>query len=400
MAGQGRKVRVLQVTREAAGDQRYGMGKAVAQLIDGLAALDIPSERYCAAALPAASLAQADERAQRWAARHGTHQLGILQVVSRAWQTGFDAARVAAERGFTHVHCHDAVVAHGFASAPESAGMACGITQHGFDSIAFALRHYVVPIDDALFAALARLESQVLGSLGWAVYMTRLGVNRVASQLGMVPTAQWHVVPHARPAWNPPDRSAARLMLGWRADQRVLLAVGQLIPLKRFDWIVRAMRGLDPRWGLVILGEGDIDAVMRAADEAGVARPHVTATDAPQTYYAAADAFTSASAIESFGMAHLEAMVQGLPVACTAVGGVPEVVGDAGILLPDDEAGFARGLRAFLGDEQAQRRASLQAAARAETWPDQPAIAQRHRSIYRGAPLGGMRVDPIDAFFA
>lgn len=400
MAGQGRKVRVLQVTREAAGDQRYGLGKAVAQLMNGLGALDIPSERFCAAHLPAASLAQADERAQRWAVRHGTHQLGILQVVSRAWQTGFEAARAAAHGGFTHVHCHDAVVAHGFASAPESTGIACGITQHGFDSIAFALRHYVVPIDEALFAALARLESQMLGGLGWAVYMTRLGANRVASQLGMEPTAQWHVVPHARPEWSLPNRSAARSMLGWNADRRVLLAVGQLIPLKRFDWVVRAMRGLDPRWTLVILGEGDIDAVMRAADEAGVARPHVTATDEPQTWYAAADAFTSASAIESFGMAHLEAMVAGLPIACTAVGGVPEVVGDAGVLLPDDEAHFARGLGAFLGDGQALRTASLRATARAETWADAADIARRHRAIYRDSPSGGMRVDPVDSFFA
>lgn len=390
-------MRVLQVTREAAGDQRYGLGKAVAQLISGLGDLGIESACYCAADVEPASLDSADARAQRWTARHGAQQAGILQVVSRAWQTGFDAARIAAEGGFTHVHCHDSVVAHGFASAAPSAGMALGITQHGFDSIAHAVRDHVMPIDPPLFEALARLESQMLQAMGWAVFMTQLGADRVALHLGIRPTSHWHVVPHARPNWVVPDRAAARSMLGIAPAQRVLLAVGQLIPAKRFDWVVRAMRGL-PRWSLMVLGEGDADALMRAAEEAGVPRPRIAVTDQPQAWYAAADAFTSASATESFGMAHLEAMLTGLPIACTAVGGVPEVVGSGGCLLPDDEGAYARGLRDFLGDDDALRSAAGRAAARAAAWPDRAEIARRHQALYAQAPSRhGIQVTPIDS---
>ena len=393
-------MRVLHVTREAAGDQRYGLGKAVAQLVSGLGDLGIESECHFAAHLEPAARASADARAQRWTARHGAHQSGILQVVSRAWQIGFDAARVAAERGFTHVHCHDSVVAHGFASAPHSAGMALGITQHGFDSIAQAVRDHVMPIDPPLFEALARLESQMLQAMGWAVFMTKLGADRVAFLLGIRPTSRWHVVPHARPHWVPPDRAAARSMLGIAPGQRVLLAVGQLIPAKRFDWVVRALRGFDPRWSLVVLGEGDEAAVMRAADEAGVPRPRITVTDQPQAWYAAADAFTSASATESFGMAHLEAMLTGLPIACTAVGGVPEVVSGAGCLLPDDEEAYAQGLRDFLGDDNALRSAAGRAAARAAAWPDRVEIARRHHALYADAPpRHGIQVTPIGSVF-
>lgn len=59
-----------------------------------------------------------------------------------------------------------------------------------------------------------------------------------------------------------------------------------------------------------------------------------------------------------------EALATGLPVVASRIGGIPELVGDAGVLVtPDDPAALARALRSLLAD--ADRRAALSAAARA-----------------------------------
>jgi predicted O-linked N-acetylglucosamine transferase (SPINDLY family)/glycosyltransferase involved in cell wall biosynthesis len=61
----------------------------------------------------------------------------------------------------------------------------------------------------------------------------------------------------------------------------------------------------------------------------------------------AADIFILPSLLESLGLAIIEAMAKGLPVIASAVGGIPEVLGDTGKLLPDpkiDSQGTVREL--------------------------------------------------------
>ena len=84
-------------------------------------------------------------------------------------------------------------------------------------------------------------------------------------------------------------------------------------------------------------------------------------------------------------MANLEALCAGLPSLCSAVGGVPEVVGDGGWLVPNDQATLTRSLTAMLTDDAWRLGWAARAAARAAQWPDARTIAEQYVAIYKAA---------------
>ena len=73
--------------------------------------------------------------------------------------------------------------------------------------------------------------------------------------------------------------------------------------------------------------------------------------------YAAADCFVFPSLLEGFGLPVLEAMMRGVPVACSDRGSLAEVAGDAALLFdPESEPAIAAAIERLLSDpEEAQR---------------------------------------------
>ena len=69
--------------------------------------------------------------------------------------------------------------------------------------------------------------------------------------------------------------------------------------------------------------------------------------------YSNADVFVLSSLYEPFGIVLLQAMCVKTPVIATSVGGVPEVVGDAGLLVPPANAlAIAEALRRVCSDKK------------------------------------------------
>jgi glycosyltransferase involved in cell wall biosynthesis len=76
-----------------------------------------------------------------------------------------------------------------------------------------------------------------------------------------------------------------------------------------------------------------------------------------RTFYAAADAFVFPSLYEGFGLPPLEAMATGTPVITTSVSSLPEVVGNAAMIVnPENVFDIARGIREVLLDPAVRNR--------------------------------------------
>jgi glycosyltransferase involved in cell wall biosynthesis len=151
------------------------------------------------------------------------------------------------------------------------------------------------------------------------------------------------------------------------------------MPWRNAPRLLRAASRLG--FGLLFVGR-DIwgnDPTQRLAREQGWdwARfaGYVGADDLP-ALYAAASVFAYPSLYEGFGIPPLEAMACGTPVVASTQGALPEVLGDAALLVdPYDEDALAQALQAAAEDRGQLRRRGLQRAARydwsvaaAETW--------------------------------
>lgn len=391
-------MRVLMVTRESAEDRRYGLGRSLAPLLAPLAAAGAEVRYFSADDLDAAGVARRQARVARWehwpALAGRPNRINLLRAWSERLHVGFAAARVAAREAYTHVHAHDPWLACGVALGLRRHGavdIRWGFTQHGFGSYSHATHEDGLEQGPAAQALLRRIERWATRRARWVTAPTHAGLAQLARDLGLpaIP-AHWHCVPHARPALAAPtaaQRAAARASLGWTDEDLVVLAVGRLVPLKCFDRIVQACAAQrDPCLRLQLLGGGDAAPLRELAQSLGFGdRLHVTSTDDVTPFFHGADIYLSASSTESFGLANLEALCAGLPAVCSAVGGVPEVMGDGAWLVPNDTPTLARTLAALLAEEPLRRQWAARALARAAGWPSPEEIARSYVAMYQAA---------------
>lgn len=151
----------------------------------------------------------------------------------------------------------------------------------------------------------------------------------------------------------------AKLYIGLKPDDRMILFVGRIEPLKGVDTLIEAMACLRAKEAegkpvhLAIIG-GDPSAspeemntemarLQKLCGDLGLDQSvvflGVRDQDKLPYYYSAAEVVVMPSHYESFGMVALEAMACGTPVIASEVGGLAYLVrdGETGFTIPDQE---------------------------------------------------------------
>jgi glycosyltransferase involved in cell wall biosynthesis len=139
-----------------------------------------------------------------------------------------------------------------------------------------------------------------------------------------------------------------------------VLSVGRIDSEKNPMLLVETLallRQADPRWRLVVCGEGPLRAALAdRIEQAGLTsstelRGYVPIDEDLLDLYRSSHAFLHVSWTEGAPQVLIEAFASGLPVVATAVGGVPEAAGDAGLLMRPGDASAAAAALARIADD-------------------------------------------------
>jgi D-inositol-3-phosphate glycosyltransferase len=150
----------------------------------------------------------------------------------------------------------------------------------------------------------------------------------------------------------------AKMYIGLKPEDRMVLFVGRIEPLKGVDTLIQAMSCLQLKETkrpvhLAIIGgdpgaspeemSAEMARLQKLCDDLGLDQSVVFLGQRDQDklpyYYSAAEVVVMPSHYESFGMVALEAMACGTPVIASEVGGLAYLVrdGETGFTIPDQE---------------------------------------------------------------
>jgi glycosyltransferase involved in cell wall biosynthesis len=191
--------------------------------------------------------------------------------------------------------------------------------------------HVAADLLDGAFRALGRFVPVVVVGPALAARY-RGGAEVLALTVSLIPARELEDVPAER---------------RWNGDELTAISVGRLEeeknPLLLAD-VLAALRAKDPRWRLVVCGEGPLEGALRDRLAAlGVAaaadlRGYLPLADGLRDAYREAHAFLHVSRTEGLPQVLFEAFAARLPVVATDVGSVAEAGGDAVLLVPAEDA--------------------------------------------------------------
>ena len=147
-----------------------------------------------------------------------------------------------------------------------------------------------------------------------------------------------------------------------RLDNMVLMVMSRDTAVKGLRYLLEALAELRKRWDLKLvvvgttLGDGVTEKLMAklGVTDAVTFRNQIETSELIKLYRSAT-LVAVPSTYEGFGIPAAEAMACGAPLVSTTAGALPEVVGDAGILIPPADSAALAAAIAGLMDNPAKR---------------------------------------------
>lgn len=171
--------------------------------------------------------------------------------------------------------------------------------------------------------------------------------------------------------------------------EKIILNVGAIQKRKNIARLVEAFEALDTSWRLVLAGStgyGSAEILARIARSPASRRIVVAGYVPPEDlagWYARAELFAFPSLDEGFGMPVLEAMAAGVPVLTSTRSALPEVAGDAAILVdPEDADALTESLRRLTLDGDLRAELSRRGAERVSLFSWEKSVSETW-NVYR-----------------
>lgn len=315
---------------------------------------------------------------QRFAAEKGMH---YDLIHSHYWMSGVAAMQLKAEWNLPILHMFHTLVLMKNRVARTPQEMEGGYRIDG--------EHQVLQAADRIIAATPAELSQLQ-------FLYHADTSKITVIPPGVDTSHFYPIP--------PDE--ARAAIGIQPDDRMILFVGRIEPLKGIETLIRAIALLFkdrvisgcPHYLAIVGGDPNVTPEMENTEmarlkalchELGVDNLVLflgkRAQDTLPYYYSAAEVVVMPSHYESFGMVALEAMACGTPVIASQVGGLAFLVQDGvtGYFIPDDDPqALAEKLALLVCNSGLRNRLGQQAADYARGY-DWEIIAQRMVGVYQ-----------------
>jgi glycosyltransferase involved in cell wall biosynthesis len=270
----------------------------------------------------------------------------------------------------------------------------------------YLIKPYDIPI--ALLAASRSKARLIFGSSGTEFFAgyphlvmkvdhffacSEFNASQIEEYCGIRPLVIPNGVDAERFRSLPPDAEIkAGLKIG--DSDIVIMTVSRLVGLKGIAYAIRAVATLAGKGYPVkffVIGDGEernnLERLVNDArmEERVFFLGNIPNSSLPNYYSLATVAVFPSIAAEAFGISIAEAMACGVPSVSTAMGAIPEVVGDAGLLVPpEDEDALANAMERLITDNALRSRMSARGRKRIEenfSWSTIAEIFERQIAV-------------------